>query len=504
MEWSRIEQFSEYPVEGAGAKPMPSPSAYSRMRRIASILPTLLIFLLNIPVFSQVTQPNSRRHNGQIEPRLLSIRSALHRAPDERSSPVLLRGTITYIGTNIIIQDQTGAIAVHPLTFFHLTLGDEAEVLGDDKVVDNVHAVEHAKVKRLWRSSSPVSLALSPDLAAEGEYNLYLVEIEGSVVNEESNPDGSIKLSLEGGHQFFSANLQPQPSGTLSRNQLDPGNVVQLTGVLSVHETHYGIQSGSFTLLLRSSEDIRVVKTPPWWTAKHIGWLALTLIPVAALIHFLRLRGVQKHFASIMAERGRIARDIHDTLAQGFAGIAFQLEGAAQEIERDKTLAQEHLNMALSMVRHSRAEAHRSISTLRASTQDLPLEKMIEELVSQMSLGSKVKIHINLVGGTGLLPSTLIDQLFRVTQEAVSNTLQHAKARNIWIALEYRKTEVVLQITDDGCGFNVEQVAGPQSGHFGLVGMRERAERLNGTLSLTSSCAGTKLDIHAPRAGCRG
>jgi signal transduction histidine kinase len=502
MQWSRIEQFSEYPVEGAGAKPMPSPSAYLRTRRIASILPALLILLLNIPIFSKVTQPNSRRHDEQIEPQLLSIRSVLHRKPDERSSPVLLRGTITYIGTNIIIQDQTGAIAVHPLTFFHLTLGDEAEVLGDDKVANNVHAIEHAKVKSLWRSSSPVSLALSPDLAAEGEYNLYLVEIEGSVVKEENNPDGSIKLSLEGGHQFFSANLQPQPFGTLSRKQLDPGSAVQLTGVLSVHE-HYGIQSGSFTLLMRSSEDIRVVKTPPWWTAKHIGSLALTLIPLAALIHFLRLRGVQNHFASIMAERGRIARDIHDTLAQGFAGIAFQLEGAAQEMERDKTLAQEHLNLALSMVRHSRAEAHRSISTLRACTQDLPLERMIEEMVSQMSVGSKVKIHINLIGGTGLLPSTLVDQLFRVTQEAVSNTLQHAKARNIWIALEYRKAEVLLQITDDGCGFNVEQVAGPQSGHFGLVGMRERAERLNGTLSLTSSCAGTKLDIHAPRAECR-
>lgn len=463
--------------------------------RRVQILPLFLSLFLWVPALlcAQTTAGQNAL------PRLQSIRSALQGRVDGSFAQVLLRGTITHSGSTLIIQDQTGAIAVHPAHLARFAVGDEAEVLGINATTNGIHSIEQAQVASLWRSSPPAALALTPDSAAEGQYNVYLVEVEGQLIKEQIAADGSVKLMFESDHQFFSATLEADPeSWSAARKRFDPGSMLRVTGVLSVRTMQDNLQSGSFVVQLRTLDDIRMVKAAPWPTPAHILELAFGVLILIGILHYLYLKNLQARFAAITAERARIARDIHDTLAQSFAGIAFQLEGAASELGKDGDSARDNLNMALKMVRHSRAEAHRSISTLRAFSKDFPLEKMLEEMVQNMVGSADVNVHYTTAGGSEWIDPGLAEQFFRIAQEGFSNALQHSHAANIWISLDCKRSEVALSIADDGVGFDTEYADGPHTGHFGLVGIQERVEQIRGVLDLKSSSAGTRIHVCIP------
>lgn len=456
------------------------------------VLTMVCWFLITVSWWSaQASKRSTSDSREQESPQLISIRSLLHGQLGTSSRRVVLRGTITYSGDPTVIQDQTGAISVHLDNADFLTLGDEVEVHGD-AIVDNESVrVQHAIIQSLWHSSMPAPLALTPDLAAEGAYDLYLVQVEGTLRSRDAIGDYSSQLSLEGGHQFFTV----QFADDIGLPKYQPGSVLRVTGVLFVHKIGYGLQSGSFSIFLRSADDVALAHSAPWWTARHVALLSLLLIPLGLSIHFFRLGTVRRRFAIITKERARIARDIHDTLAQGFAGVAFQLEGAKQEIARDHSTATDHLNTALNMIRHSRAEAHRAISTLHAAANDETLEFMIRNLLRQMSLDSRLRVQMQVIGNYRDLDVSICSSLFRIVQEALSNTLQHAQATQVFIELEYGPANVILRVKDDGIGFDPANVAGPESGHFGLTGMMERAKQLRGEIEVCSGVSGTSLTI---------
>jgi signal transduction histidine kinase len=463
--------------------------------RIVLISVLLLSLHLCVPALLQAQMADTPNAS----PRLQAIRSALQGRVDGPSAPVLLRGTITHTGSTLIIQDQTGAIAVHPAHPTRLAVGDEAEVFGINTTTNGIHSIEQAQVASLWRSSPPAALALTPDSATEGQYNVYLVEVEGQLIKEQIAADGSVKLMFESDHQFFSATLEAGPeSRSAARKRFEPGSMLRVTGVLSVRTMQDNLQSDSFVVQLRTFDDIRMVKAAPWPTPAHILELAFGVLILIGILHYLRLKNLQARFAAITAERSRIARDIHDTLAQSFAGIAFQLEGAVRELEKNGESARDYLNMALNMVRHSRAEAHRSISRLRAFSRDLPLGKMLEGMVQKTVGSACVNVHHTTTGSSEGIDPGLAEQLFRIAQEGFSNALHHSRAANIWISLDCKRSEVALSIADDGVGFDTEHVDGPHTGHFGLAGIKERVERIRGVLDLKSSSAGTQIHVRIP------
>jgi ligand-binding sensor domain-containing protein/two-component sensor histidine kinase len=219
-------------------------------------------------------------------------------------------------------------------------------------------------------------------------------------------------------------------------------------------------------------------------------------------IYRLRLQRIHSGFTLVFEERTRLAREIHDTLAQGFVGISAQLDALAMKLDGDPVVARQHLKLAQKMARHSLTEARRSVIDLRTSEleqQDLPAA--LETWARRLVAGSSISVQVEVSNLNQSLPGDLEQNILRIAQEAVANAVKHARARMISIGLEIQGRFLRLRIQDDGQGFEPHDTFSAGGGHFGIVGMRERAERSGGKFSLASRPgAGTQVEVIVPLA----
>ncbi|WP_422879854.1 PAS domain-containing sensor histidine kinase [Nodosilinea nodulosa] len=189
--------------------------------------------------------------------------------------------------------------------------------------------------------------------------------------------------------------------------------------------------------------------------------------------------------ASILDERNRMAREIHDTLAQSFTGILLQVGAATQVLadEPDATLL--HLDMIDELARTGLMEARRSVTALRPQLlEDGNLRSAIQSLVTQMLTTVDAKLIYTIKGTAYPLPGDVENHLLRIGQEALTNAVKYANASEIQVELVYEATQCSLHIKDDGKGFGVGSL--PTMGGFGLLGMSERAERMGAQLTIQS------------------
>lgn len=216
-----------------------------------------------------------------------------------------------------------------------------------------------------------------------------------------------------------------------------------------------------------------------------------------------RVRRVEREFAAVLAERTRIAREIHDTLAQGFAGISVQLELVARLLERAPAAAKTHLDQTRELVRDSLAEARRSVWALRSPTlegSDLPAA--LAETAKRLVAGTNVQVHVEVHGTYRPLSPAVEDHLLRIGQEALTNALKHAGATQLNLQLAFEARRLRFSVRDNGCGFEVATRLNSPNGHFGLVGIRERVEQLGGKFELQSRPnEGTKVIVEVPLNG---
>ncbi len=224
------------------------------------------------------------------------------------------------------------------------------------------------------------------------------------------------------------------------------------------------------------------------------------LLAACGAMYRSRLRQIRARFAAVLEERARLAREIHDTLAQGFVGISSQLDAVAMCMPEEPAPARKHLDMARRMARHSLTEARRSVMDLRASVlEGQDLAAALESGTRLWTAGSGVEINVDVSGPPSQLPQEMEQHLLRITQEAVTNVLKHAGASRIWIKLHSEARRLCLRIVDNGRGFDQSSAFSSIGGHFGLIGMRERAERLGGELTLASHPGeGTQVEVTAP------
>lgn len=217
-------------------------------------------------------------------------------------------------------------------------------------------------------------------------------------------------------------------------------------------------------------------------------------------LYQLRLATIRSRFALVLAERARLAREIHDTLAQGFVGISSQLDAVAMCLPNNPAQARSYLDLARKMARHSLTEARRSVMDLRASVlEGQDLAAALQSGTAQWVAGSDVELHVDVSGPENPLSQDMEQHLLRIAQEAVTNVLKHAGARRIWVKLHMEARRLYLRIVDDGRGFEQQDVFADLGGHFGLIGMRERAERLGGELHLKSRPGeGTQVEVTVP------
>jgi signal transduction histidine kinase len=240
---------------------------------------------------------------------------------------------------------------------------------------------------------------------------------------------------------------------------------------------------------------------PQFWETVWFRLLCLAALAVSGWAAYqLRLQQIRSRFALVLEERARLAREIHDTLAQGFVGISSQLDAVAMSMPADNTPARACLELARRMARHSLTEARRSVMDLRASALDgQDLAQAIESGTKQLTAGSGVEVTVEVTGPVKELPQEMEQHLLRIAQEAVTNVLKHAQASRIWVKLSLEARRVFLRIVDNGRGFDNGDVFVSGGGHFGLLGMRERAERLGGELKLASHPGeGTQVEVTVP------
>jgi signal transduction histidine kinase len=208
----------------------------------------------------------------------------------------------------------------------------------------------------------------------------------------------------------------------------------------------------------------------------------------------------QAREAGALDERARLAREIHDTIAQGLAGVVAQLE-AAEAAEGDPAQRQRHLDAARALARESLAEARRSVQALApARLVDARLPEAIAEMAAAWAQTTQVTVHVGTTGDVRALLPDLEVTLFRVAQEALANVGKHASATTVWLTLTYMEDVVVLDVRDDGVGFDPSIRPTPAAGTgYGLSTMEQRVRRMSGTFTVESAPGeGTAVSASVP------
>lgn len=320
-------------------------------------------------------------------------------------------------------------------------------------------------------------------------------------------PPGASRLSFNYSALSFTAPQKVQYRYQLTgfdKNWIDPG------AAHTAFYTNLSPGSYSFHVIARNGDGVwnrqggvMEFQLQPhfyqtWWFA------ALMLLPLSAAgygIYHWRVATVQKHiesrFEAVLQERNRIAREIHDTLAQGFAGVSVQLEIVSRKLDPAAESVRTHLDQARMLVRSSLAEARRSIWELRSQSTDIEdLASRLSKMAAQMGGSGHPKVAVQIRGAFRPLPPRTEDELLRIAQEAVTNAIKHAEATHINVELAFDPKLLRMTVADDGRGFSPTGNTSGVNGHFGLKGIAERSAAIGAKLNLdTAIGAGTRLSV---------
>src|ERR1700722_16108080 len=387
-------------------------------------------------------------------------------SPDVSSS-VTVQGVVTLTSPMLYIQDSTGGLAIsssHPHA--PLQIGDNVEVRGDAYLHDFSSELRNADVHLLW-SHTPVSpIAVSTSQAATGAFDAQYVEVQGRLAEKHEDGNGTEILTVEDESQSFIAvvnGLGRSPH----LDSLKEKSKLRLRGICVV-DSRYTHDLTAFAMLLPSSGDIEVLEGPPWWSPTHILELTLCIL----LLSFAVMTGfffVERwRMQAVLDERQRLAHEMHDTLAQSFAGLGFQLQAIRDDVKDGFDITPQ-LELAQDMVRTSHEEARRSISALRPEhLESVGLLSTLEECARRMiSQCSSIEIKTVSEGTVQSIPLRVSDTLLRIGYEAIANAIRHARCSRLNISLVYRKSTVEMIVEDDGVGF----VVSSDSAGFGIRGM---------------------------------
>ncbi|TDX08760.1 sensor histidine kinase [Kribbella sp. VKM Ac-2566] len=206
----------------------------------------------------------------------------------------------------------------------------------------------------------------------------------------------------------------------------------------------------------------------------------------------------QARDAGVIDERQRMAREIHDTLAQGLTGIVTQLQAAENASDWRR-----HVTTAIGLARESLTEARRSVHALRSQPlQSATLSGAIADVVRRWSAVHGVDVRLTTTGTPRVMTPEAESTLLRATQEALANVAKYAQASRVGVTLSYMEKKVALDVRDDGAGFDPARISSSEAGGFGLVAMRQRVEAMDGTLEIESEPGfGTAISATLPLTG---
>ncbi|HEX4748406.1 MAG TPA: two-component regulator propeller domain-containing protein [Bryobacteraceae bacterium] len=216
--------------------------------------------------------------------------------------------------------------------------------------------------------------------------------------------------------------------------------------------------------------------------------VVIALLLLMWRVYLWRVSQVKVRYDAVAAERTRIAREIHDTLAQGYVALSLQLELVSQALSTSKEAAQDMLAAAQDSVRTSLGDARRSIWELRSYGSGADdLASRLAMIAAQVNSTTSLKAELQVFGTRRALSHKVEHELLKIGQEAVANAVRHADASDLHIDLSYEPRQLTLAITDNGRGFTPASNGSGLEGHYGLRGMKERADQIRARLRVESA-----------------
>ncbi|MCR5751395.1 MAG: hypothetical protein K6G91_05485 [Kiritimatiellae bacterium] len=372
----------------------------------------------------------------------------------------------------------------------------EAAVRRDDKPRSALEHAENVDVERL------LAACRDNDIVDASLYGKP-VRIQGRVANSTEDIVLSGRIMLECNRKNVLVDIAHLPN---VHDALETGSLLEVCGIC-IPQFDADVTNMVFpefkglVVVPRATDDVRVLRTPPWWTPARLAAVivALVLMLVAILVWNRMLtvlserRGralCDEQMASAISElkveeRTRLAVELHDSISQVLTGIALQIDAAIGSGMDESSKAGRFLATARSMLASCRHELRCCIWDLRARTfEENDLPEAIQRTLAPHIGDIPLRIRFNIP--RSMLSESLAHDMLRIIRELAVNSVRHGKATQIKVFGECRGNIVRFCVKDNGCGFDQSASPGPAQGHFGLSGIRERVGRRNGELSVES------------------
>jgi hypothetical protein len=394
------------------------------------------------------------------------------------------------------MQDNTGGVSVQLIHPTALNAGDEIEIVGTLSETQSSPQFRASEVHLLGDRTLVVPVSITSTQAADGGFDGRLVEVRGRL-HKKSTSGHQIVLWMGDAEQNFIVTGHNALSTSVYESW-EPESELRIRGICTVAPSRL-TSDGGFTILLRSVNDVEVLSGPPWWTPRLIIRYLVLLLAFFALCVYVYIRMVHRNMELVMQERERVAHDMHDTLAQSFAGVGFHLQGIRNGLRSGSTTIPtilQNLDVACNLVARTHREASDEIAALHPDVKsgaDI-LTSLERSTHSMLEVGCP-PLELVREGSPQPYSLTVRDAFFQIGREAIANAIRHSKAAHIVLKLKYGRNRVTLEICDDGIGFNLADY----EDSLGIRSMRRRSLKAGAVLEIVSAIdSGTCVRIAAP------
>ncbi|MDX9868883.1 MAG: sensor histidine kinase [Kiritimatiellia bacterium] len=434
-----------------------------------------------------------------------------------------LQGVAPERGCMFFIHDGETGLRVQTRQPINLDPGDRVAVAGFVDRSRAVSGLSEALVRKLGQEKPPEPLRVSAEqiieanelalyngvMAEPGDFDGALVTCEATLTEDIRMDNGTRVLKLNKSGVSFKATLSGPRSVSLPALRTE--SELSLTGVVMLDLWHPNdlstVMRPQVDLLLRSSDDVVVLRQPSWWTVPRLlaalAVLMLIMLAGAVWVWLLHrrmrettsrlaqeMRGRREaalDFAVTLRERNRLAANLHDTLLQTLGGIGFQLAAC----QKSDATTRPQLDVARRMVSHASDELRNSVWTLRSlQVHGQHFESALEAIVERARGTGDAAVACRTVGEFEDLSEFVGGNLLLIIQEALLNAQKHAACGHVQVTVRREGEWVEVDVRDDGRGFEEADNPSDHADHFGIGVMRERAERLGGRLAIESRPGG--------------
>ena len=338
-------------------------------------------------------------------------------------------------------------------------------------------------------------------------FNGRTIRITGDVIGIESSGGHIGTILISGNERVLAIDTSTVPDAA---NGISAGCKIEVSGVCILETENWRPNSlfppaSGYRVVIRNPQDLKILSHPPWWTPEKL--LVVIGVLAAVLAGLLIRLAVRKRFTAIIdkakiaakvGERTRLAVELHDSIAQDLTGVAMELRSAMRARNADSAKIDRHLNLAAATLDSCRDELRNCIWDLRSLTlDDTSVDKAIRRTLQPHLCGARLEVRFAV--GRRFFTDNTLHTVLRVIRELTINAVRHGAAAGIKIAGCLDGDRLLFSVKDGGCGFDPASVPGVAAGHFGLQGIRERIESLEGSVEIKSTeGSGTKVTVSIP------